>query len=101
MHHEWLMDQLLGSWWIEPFGTELRCASCEGGNYPNVSQEYQIPIYSAFGQTKIQTQFVAKASFPNLIEAINCTYNAIKASSQHEFVHVKEGFSFGQCTDQL
>ena len=52
-------------------------------------------------QANIEAQFEARAGFPNVIEAIDCTHSAIKAPSHDEFVYQQETSSFHQCTDRM
>ena len=44
--------------------------------------------YNAVEHANIKAQFTARAGFPNVIRAIDCTHIAIKASSHEEFVYV-------------
>ena len=43
-------------------------------------------------QANIEAQFEARAGFPNVIEAIDCTHTAIKAPSHDEFVSTENIF---------
>jgi len=44
--------------------------------------------HNAVEQANIEAQFAARASFPNVIGAIDCTHSVIKAPSHEEFVYV-------------
>ena len=44
--------------------------------------------YNAVEQANIKAQFAARAGFPNVIEALDCTHIAIKVPSDDEFVYV-------------
>ena len=72
----------------QPSGTELSASQ----------QVYQLPHNA---QANIKAQCEARASFPNVIGAIDCTHSAIKAPSHDEFVYQQETFSFHQCTDRM
>jgi len=45
--------------------------------------------YNAVEQANIKAQFAARAGFPNVIGAIECSHIAIKAPSYDEFVNRK------------
>jgi len=57
-----------------PVDTELSHASRVGWNYPQ--------------QANIKAPYGARAGFPNVIRAIDCTHIAIKAPSHDELVYV-------------
>ena len=57
--------------------------------------------HNAVEQANIKAQFEARAGFPNVIGAIDCTHSAIKAPSHDEFDYQQEKFSFHQCTDRM
>ena len=44
--------------------------------------------YTVEEQAEIKRQFAAMSDFPNVIGAIDCTYIAIRAPSEHEFSYV-------------
>ena len=46
--------------------------------------------HNAVEQANIEAQFVARAGFPNVIGAIDCTHSAMKAPSHDEFVYQQE-----------
>jgi len=54
-----------------------------------ISARYIKFSYNAVEQANIKAQFEARAGFPNVIGAIDCTNIAIKAPSHDEFVYVK------------
>ncbi len=57
--------------------------------------------YNAAEQVNIKAQFAARAGFPNVIRAIDCTHIAIKAPSHDEFVYVNRKHFHYQCTDHM
>ena len=48
--------------------------------------------HNAVEQANIEMQFEARAGFPNVIGAINCTHSVIKSPSHDEFVYRQETF---------
>ena len=57
--------------------------------------------HNAVEHANIDAQFAARAGFPNVIGAIDCTQIAIKVASHDEFLCHQETFSFDQCTDRM
>ena len=53
-----------------------------------ISARYIKFPYNAVEQANIKAQFEARAGFPTVIGAIDCTHIAIKATSHDEFVYV-------------
>ena len=64
-----------------PVNPEPSHASHVGRNYLHLSRYIKFP-YNAVEQANIKAQFEARASFPNVIGAIDCTHSAIKAPSR-------------------
>ena len=88
----------------QPIGTvsvdpEPSHASRVGRNYLHLSSISN--SNNAVEQANIKAQFEARAGFPNVIRAIDCTHSDIKAPSHDEFVYQQETYSFHQCTDRM
>jgi len=58
----------------------------------NAEARYIKFSYNAVEQANIKAQFAARAGFPKVIGAIDCTHGAIKAPSHDEFVYVRKHF---------